>query len=75
MRVKILQSNSVPLQYWPVFFFEKKKALELCKILPKYNPDEIKTGEFEFREYEVQNAYTHLSYYFLYLLRYILSLV
>ena len=39
------------------FFREKKKhGVELCKILAKTNTDEIKTGEFYFREVEVLNA-------------------
>ena len=47
------------------FFFAKKKtAVELCKILAKKNPDEIKTGDFYFREYEILNAYTRFQLLF-----------
>ena len=46
------------------FFHEKKTGVELCKILAKKNPDEIKTGEFYFREHEVLNAYASFKLLF-----------
>ena len=56
------------------FFREKKPAVELCKILAKKKPDEIKTGDFYFREYEILNAYTCFQLLFLYGPGYFLSL-